>query len=520
MTAPRAPSSLPKQVALTLLISCAVVAIRFLWEGYVGFSLWDEGFLWYGSQRVLQGEVPVRDFMSYDPGRYYWSAALMRILGDDGIITQRLAVAAFQVFGCVAALLVVSRSVSRADVAFIAMLLISVVAWMEPQYKLFDVAMSLLFIGIFVYVIQRPSRRNFFITGIWVGLSAVFGRNHGLYNVAAMLWIMLYFKLTGARLPVLFHQFIAFSGGIIVGYTPMLCMFVFVPRFFAAYWDVIRLHFEAGATNLPLPVPWPWLVPVTVYAPIIALREVLTGVFFVAIIPFGVLTTVVLFRHAVRGKVVVPEIAACAAISLPYAHYAFSRADLAHLTHSIFPFLVGIFVLIGQQPRTVRWPIAAIVTAASLLVTAQMHYGWNCRVGENNCVDTSVAGSELRIAPSTIADIAMLNSFVAEFAPHGTNFVVTPFWPGAYAIARRKSPMWEIYALFPRSENFQKAEIDRIREADPGFILVIDIALDGRDELRFRVTHPLIDQFIRDNFERLSLDSYPSQYQLYKRTSH
>jgi len=75
--------------------------------------------------------------------------------------------------------------------------------------------------------------------------------------------------------------------------------------------------------------------------------------------------------------------------------------------------------------------------------------------------------------------------------------------------------MWEIYALFPRSKTFEKAEIDRIKAAEPKFALVIDIALDNREELRFRNTHPLIHQYIVDNFEQLP-DSPSPIYQIYK----
>jgi hypothetical protein len=70
--------------------------------------------------------------------------------------------------------------------------------------------------------------------------------------------------------------------------------------------------------------------------------------------------------------------------------------------------------------------------------------------------------------------------------------------------------MWEIYALFPQRDEFQQREIERIKLANPGFILVLDIALDGRDELRFRNTHPLIERFIQDNFDPIMVDSWSS----------
>src|SRR5690606_22424156 len=89
-----------------------------------------------------------------------------------------------------------------------------------------------------------------------------------------------------------------------------------------------------------------------------------------------------------------------------------------------------------------------------------------------------------------------------------------PFWPGAYALLERKSPMWAVYALWPRDAAFQKREIDRIKASQPAFALIFDIPLDGRDELRFANTHPIIYQYIVDNFDRQPHE-YGSPYQLF-----
>ena len=96
--------------------SCAIVAGLFFWQGWQDLDLSDEGFLWYGVQRVIAGEVPLRDFQSYDPGRYYWSAAIMALKGDGGIVALRAAIAACRVVGLTIGLWLISGRKRRLDV--------------------------------------------------------------------------------------------------------------------------------------------------------------------------------------------------------------------------------------------------------------------------------------------------------------------------------------------------------------------------------------------------------------------
>jgi hypothetical protein len=197
-----------------------------------------------------------------------------------------------------------------------------------------------------------------------------------------------------------------------------------------------------------------------------------------------------------------------------YAHYAFSRADVGHLAQGIFPLLVGSLVLLSLSATRLKWPLALALCGSSLWVMHIFHPGWYCLTSKQ-CVSVEISGSQLKVDPGTANDIALLRKLAEEFAPNGRSFVATPFWPGAYALLERRSPMWEIYALFSRSEAFENREIERIEAANPGFIFVFDLPLDGREELRFKNTHPLTHRFILENFDPIEVSQNPA-YRIFK----
>jgi hypothetical protein len=499
-----------------LLVSGVLVVGSFVWQGGYGFNIGDEGFLWYGVQRVRIGEVPLLDFMSYDPGRYYWSAALTAVLQDDGIMALRGTVAAFQLFGLLVGLLLLWQGESRVDTTLFTLAAITLITWMYPRHKLFDISLSIALVGVLTFLVQQPSRRRFLLAGVAVGLVAVFGRNHGVYGLAGILGAVVYLACRQLNIAGPMSGLACCIGGIVIGYLPILVLTAFVPGFAAVFWESIRSIFERGATNLPLPVPWPWLVPITRMPPAAAAADVLTGVFFIMVLAFGVCSILWVIRQVLRQRPVPPEFVASSVLALPYVHYAFSRADVGHLAQGIFPFLIGLFVLLNNWPKKARRIAALVLAGASLTVMLPLHPGWECRVSES-CVAADAAGDLLKVDRNTARILAMLKDTVDQYAPDGRSFVVTPLAPGAYALFRRKSPMWEIYALFPAGKEFQQREIERLKAARPGFVLILDVALDGRDDLRFRHTHPLIEQFVRDNFDAFTVANWrPDLYQFYR----
>lgn len=498
----------------SLVLASFAVSMLFLYQGHIGFNLWDEGYLWYGSQRVMLGEIPVRDFMSYDPGRYYWAAGLMSLLGDEGIMSLRTAVAVFQAVGLCVALLLISRIQQKQNFIYLVLSAITLIVWMYPRHKLFDITLSILLIGSLAFLVESPTNRRYLITGISVGLIAVFGRNHGFYGAVASIGVLAWLAINNTDGSSLLKKTLIWATGVVIGYMPVLIMAITVPDFANAFWESIRFLFEIKATNLPLPTPWPWKVNFASAPWNEALRGVLVGLYFIAIIIFGILSLGWVTWQKIQKKSPPAVLVATSFLALPYAHYAYSRADVGHLAQGIFPLLIGCLAFLAIQPRKIKWSFGLTLCSTSLVVMSVIHPAWQCYTS-NQWVNIEISGDNLIVDPNVAKDVTLLRTLADQYAPNGQSFIAAPFWPGAYPLLNRKSPMWEIYALFPRPAVFEEAEIERIKTAQPGFALIFDFPLDGRDDLRFKNTHPLIHQYIIENFDRLPESENPA-YQIYR----
>lgn len=509
-------------VLQSLLVAFSAVFFSFLWQGSIGFSLWDEGFLWYGVQGVLRGEVPIRDFMAYDPGRYYWSAFISRFIGDSGIMSLRASVAVFQALGLFVGLLSIVKSKKNYkffDFLFLIFSSTILLVWMFPRHKLFDISLSIFLIGLLTFLISKPTLIRYFLVGIGTGLAAVFGRNHGLYGLISGLGVILWLQI-GHFSAKTFSKSIAWWGfGIILGFAPLILLIIFVQGFAVSYWESIQFIFEHGETNLSIPIPWPWSVDYSSLSIFLKVHHFLVGIYFLSLLLFSFSSLFWVFYRSLKGLYVNPVFAATAFLSLPYAHYAFSRADVGHLAHGIFPFLIGIIVCFSLFPVFVRILSFLFLLLSSILVMYRYQPGFLCQEKEA-CTDVRISNSHLKVPFHVAESINFLRNVDQSLSNDSETFIATPFWPGAYALLQKKSPMWEIYALFPRNSRFEQAEINRLKNARPAYAIILKFSIDNRDELKFEYTHPKTYAYIIQNFQKVTSYERPelSVYKyLYKR---
>lgn len=477
-------------LAGSVLLAGAICFLFMYWQRRYDLNLADEGFLWYGAQRIGSGELPLRDFQSYDPGRYFWAAAWMGFLGDDGVVALRIGNA---VWGAITVWIATwAVTLGRGDRGPLRVLIVGLIfaLWMVPAYKVSDsFALVLLMLGL-TRLVQRPTAIRCFQAGLCWGMAAMIGINHALYGAVAGLFTFLY--VGGTPHPV--RSAISAFGGAVAGYSPVIALHAIAPGFTAAYLDGIARLFEYGETNQALPFPTILgFLQVPQMGFLMAATETLAGLLFIGVPILWLLLSWHLRRHEARARAT-PIIPAALILSLPYAHYAYSRADPLHVAVSVLPVMAAMLAVGLEARLAARRVILAATFLFSLIFTAHMHPGYYHLRGYLTEAVT-VRGDRLLVRPQTAASIRAVQK-VAQ-AAGSANFFAGPYMPGAYALAGRKAPVWEIYMLFPARPARQQAEIARLKRDGVRHALIKDERADGRPDLGLAQTHPLIFDYLQ-----------------------
>ena len=479
----------------------------------------DEGYIWYGAWRTSLGEVPIRDFESYDPAFYLWCALWFVLSGDSGLITYRAANAAFQFVGLTLGILILRRVTESYVILLLAGLVLLI--WIAiPLKTVLDLTVAIAAVYGAVLLVEKPTARRHFGSGVLIGFIAFTGRNHGVYCAIAYLSLIAFIWIKVSRSDLV-RKLAAWSCGVAVGYAPALVMMAFIPGFFPAFVAEILSVFQQG-TNLPLPVPWPWQVTYQdfVQGPIGAAHKVVVGSIFVLMPLFFTVSLVYLFAE--RGADIKrhPVFLAAVFIGTPYMHYAFSRADVWHLWLAIFPFLLGVMSIPFPDFKTARLARSALVLAllgASVLTAGFVSPYSQMYLSGVDFAKVRVRNDVILLHPSLAHIIDVVSTISAEFVGRDETLLVAPHWPGLYPILGRKSPLREIYFLFPSSAEQQRNAVQKLEDENTNWVILGDEAVDGRQELRFRSTHPLLWEHFQVDFEEVPMDGLPENYRLLRR---
>lgn len=503
-----------------IVVAASAAALASWWlQADVRLDWSDEGFLWYGVWRVLAGEVPIRDFQSYDPGRYYWCAALSPLTGK-GILGIRLAAALFQALALSLGLLALSRAARTRSALWTAGLVTLV--WQFWFFRHFDSGYPLIAFFFAVRLIERPSPLRHLACGVFAGFSVWFGLNHALYVLAAFYSLSVYLEAKRAFSDGLRRR-LAFAGGAAAGLAPLVGMMLAIPGFARAYGGHFDLLFGTllrGATDIRALVRLPWNVP---WNEIRAGEFYWTGVFhcvswwfqgaalvtLVAVLGWALRRSIRLDASRVRGEAV---LIAAVFVGAPYLHHVLARGDVTHLGEGMFP-LVALALALDNR-RLSRWIVLFTLVGALPLT--------------NLFFKSFVAPAKMtlyRLGPDRLwifkNDAHLADTYkrlVREHAPPGRPLFLAPIYATLYCVLEKPSPTHTIFFFKPGTEEQQRRTIDEIEKAGVDCAIVSDLAIDGREELRFSNAQRLVWNHLAAHFEAWPADGLPSEHYLLRRS--
>ena len=510
-----------------IILSFCIVLTSFLIYQNFGIGLADDGFVWYGMIRTNLGEVPIRDFYAYDPGRYYWGSFWFKLFNNDGPIAFRASLAIVEFGGLTFGLLCLQKVTRSWALLFVEGLLIH--SWMYVHYKAFDITVSIAAVYFAILLLERPSLRQHLITGIFIGFAAFIGINHGLYTSVSFSVLILFIWIKFSQ-ELLVKRFIFWVIGIAIGYSPMLFMWAVIPNFFDAFLQRILFIFQQG-TNLRLPIPWPWLVNYTVLDAPHRLIAFSQTIYFLIFPLFNLLVGIYLIfasSQKLRRQYV---LIAATCTGLTYIHFAFDRADLNHLSFAITPLIIGLIALTSSFNfnSAIQASIKTILLAFLVLTTpvsADAFTPWKqakvmIQVSNGDHSDynqATIKGTSLWFTTRDANIVQAVKQIRDRSIRKEDNVFIAPSWPGLYAILDKKSPTEDTYFLFLEQPDKQKKIIDQIEKSNTNWAIVRpDDAIDGRDELRFRNAYPLVWKYLTKNFEVLNNDQLPAGTRLMRR---
>jgi len=359
---------------------------------------------------------------------------------------------------------------------------------------------------VFWWWIVNPTTRRTFWAGIVVGVAAMIGRNHGMYAVCAGSLLLGYVWWSPISWRQRLRLALTWGVGIVAGFAPMVLFMVAIPSFGQGYIESLQILFGFGKTNLPLPIPWPWHQTTG--------ADVLVGLWFVVPAVTYVVTIGVIGWRRWHNNSISAGVLVAAVVGLVYLLVGYSRADTSHLAQGIAPFIALVVLLAVYLPQ--RLQIVVMLVLCSWSASISWNGAWQSTwLGNNTERQEVTVTDQLTVSNAVANQLALIESIHQKYNPTNESFVVTPYWPGVYALWQQQSPLYNTYILLPFDEAIQNREIRRLQQSHPRFILINDNLIDNQKQLQFKVNYNLVDTYIRAQYQQVYDPLLPENMRLY-----
>lgn len=474
----------------------------------------DEGYLWYGCLRVLEGDIPIRDFRGYDPGRYYLLAVWMRVFGSN-LLSLRAGLLFVLSLGF--ACWLYTAHLATGNWAWTLLAGFALLPWIQQRFKWIENAFSMFALFFAALLLQVPGPSTYLAAGVFLGLSGLMGLNLAVYHGFGLCAAMLVSGLT-TQAGIDNGSGFDFALGALFGYSPMLLMFARYPGFLRCYWrrkvvEVVR----RGSSNLPVRIPFLWRTAPEHMLGMSPARRGFYAVWYSAM-PL-ILGAAVIWLFLVDAGTIVPHAPLLAGIfvGVGYMHYAYSRADPPHLARAMPPMLLvctAMLAPLGFVGLTLMLVIflsscwAVLPNFSPLYKFAREHHHYTLY---------AAPGGTLRIHNTWAKWLGRIRELVERYSRTDTDTLFLPTKAILYPLMNKRVPVYDVFCVYPATEAEQETMLREIRHNEIRFALIDNIDLDGREDRRFARTHPLVWRFLRENFTEVEQTDLPPHWKVFVR---
>lgn len=474
-------------------------------------DLGDEGFLAHSASRVLEGQMPNRDFFSLQPPLcFYTSAAFFKCFGVSLASLRILGLCLYVAIAVLVYLL--ARSISNPVLSLVAAMpavgmglpyfdFVPFAVWHGTTFSLLA---SVLIIGTF----SKGCRWLAIAAGLATALAVLSRHDQAFYLIVSILLFGLLVRVSGLGLDRP-SGVISLLGFWVLGCgVPLVVLAILwgicgsIPRMFIEL-VVFPITKYAGAASLP--IPW-FSVGSPLYVNCIVLL-------YYAPVVLGVAVLVRLGVRISRRRIVEADLPLLflAPFTLLYYCQVLARSDLHHLLPALGPFFAMLGWLLqsgadlcsrsytrvtGQTGR-----IKAISTAAVALVAIALGGFFWSPVKQVFCkpllvnpapIDLPRAGiwTEKRVA----RDIKYVIRRIHALSPSDRSILCLPYHPMTYFLSERRNPTnWSYLWYRHLTDEDGRTMVDQARSDPPSMcILVGDVNSPHIDQ-------PIIE-FVREGF--------------------
>jgi hypothetical protein len=435
------PNALVSKLICVVILLCFALIIA-VPRYKTGIDVGDEGFLAYGAERVLDGQLPNRDFVSLQPPfSFYTTAFFFRIFGISLVSLRILGLSIYLLI--ITMVYIVSLRFVRPILALTAGVLTAVMSMSFFNFTPFavwhGVLASLVTLLLVLKFTETNRRRWAFLAGITTAIIILSRHDQGFYFIIAVLIYALLIKfylksISPGRLLCFWIL------GVLAVMIPLLTYWLFYGALPDMYRQLVvfPLYNYSRTSSLPYPV-FKLDLPLR--------KNMVTGLFYLLpIIEF--LAAIWLIKKIIRR-----QFSAChthaafiLVISILFFCQVLTRSDFHHLFimlpvfFILFVLSIEVFVRIFNKKR-----ISTVITfAILLLISSFVLYTSPVYLPSLAEKTTEISVERARGIRAYKAGIAkkieMVTGEIQKYSRPGDSILCLPYQPIFYFLSQRHNP--------------------------------------------------------------------------------